>query len=621
MVIRSRFAPRLAFLFSAIVAPALSMLLGGCSRTARDATAPASNRDAFVHVQDDLPGMDNRREGAEHRQIVFDLTVNKREALPGYTLVAPMNSPNTYLLDMEGRVVHRWKSDCKPGLSAYLLENGHLLRAGLLEDAPFEGSGTGGRIQEFTWDGKLVWDFKFADDTHVPHHDIKKLPNGNVLMIVWERKTAEEAVAAGRRADSIQGGLVTADCIIEIKPTGRTTGQVVWEWHAWDHLVQGHDESKSNYGTVSAHPELIDVNFGDGILAGLMAKKDGLEQLRSIGYLGASKSKANPTADWTHVNSVAYNPELDQILLSVHEFNEIWIIDHGTTTAQAAGHKDGRRGKGGDLLYRWGNPRAYGCGARSDQRLFGQHDAQWIARGAPGEGHILVFNNGSRNMSQGYSSVDEIIPPLGADGAYGHEKRPAFGPDRPEWTYAAPKKEEEFFSTILSSAQRLANGNTFICSGIEGALFEVTPAGEVVWKCTMGFGIPGRTSDAIDSQVGQILSPSDQESLRLSPEQETQLRELQKHADDALDQILNDEQKEQLANARKGPMRTGPRFVRPKGPAGVGIRPPGLPHRSPGGGPRITVFGSMRYAADFPGLAGRDLRPETTKNADAAAKK
>jgi hypothetical protein len=52
------------------------------------------------------------------------------------------------------------------------------------------------------------------------------------------------------------------------------------------------------------------------------------------------------TRDRNHINSVAYNPELDQIMLSVREYCEVWIIDHGTTTAEAASHKGGKRGKG-----------------------------------------------------------------------------------------------------------------------------------------------------------------------------------------------------------------------------------------------------------------------------------
>ena len=82
-----------------------------------------------------------------------------------------------------------------------------------------------------------------------------------------------------------------------------------------------------------------------------------------------------------HVNAVAYNAELDQIVLSSPHFNEIWIIDHGTTTEEAKGHTGGRWGKGGDILYRWGNPRAYRNGTKLDQRLFYQHNIQWIPKG------------------------------------------------------------------------------------------------------------------------------------------------------------------------------------------------------------------------------------------------
>ena len=85
-----------------------------------------------------------------------------------------------------------------------------------------------------------------------------------------------------------------------------------------------------------------------------------------------------------HTNAVAYNAELDQIMLSIHAFSEVWIIDHGTTTEEAASHSGGKRGKGGDLLYRWGNPRAYRTGTNVDQRLFAQHNAHWIPEGLPG---------------------------------------------------------------------------------------------------------------------------------------------------------------------------------------------------------------------------------------------
>src|SRR5262249_11272585 len=156
---------------------------------------------------------------------------------------------------------------------------------------------------------------------------------------------------------------------------------------------------------------------------------------------------------YTHCNGVAYNADLDQIAVSVWRFSEFWIIDHSTTTAEAAGHQGGRSGKGGDLLYRWGNPRAYRAGAKADQKLFSQHNVHWIPKRRPGAGNILLFNNGVDRPGGNHSSVDELVPPVDSQGGYLVKPGTACGPDRPIWSYAAPKKED-FFSSFISGAQR-----------------------------------------------------------------------------------------------------------------------------------------------------------------------
>lgn len=464
--------------------------------------------------------------GADTRERRSGLSVSDAGAFPGYSLVAPMNSTTTYLIDMEGRVVHRWESDCTPALSAYLLANGHLLRPGASRGGSRGGPGAGGRIQQFSWEGELVWDFSFDAARYQPHHDICPLPNGNVLVIAWDTKSSEEAIAAGRIPEAVRGQFL-ADCILEVRPTGTTSGEIVWEWHAWDHVIQEVDETRPNYGDVSEHPERIDINFGTNVLASMIKDPQKLARLRALGYVGGkspSRSRRDggrgPAADggggpraprggpgrpggppmgpdWLHTNSVAYHPDLDQIMLSIHEFSEVWIIDHSTTTEEAASHSGGRYGKGGDLLYRWGNPRAYRNGTNVDQRLFAQHCAHWIPKGLPGEGHMLVFNNGNGRPDGTYSSVDEVILPIDENGRYVREEYLAFGPERAAWSYSAP--EGSFFSMNISGAQRLPNGNTFICSGAEGILFEVTPNKQLVWKYQMprafahgpGFGPPG----------------------------------------------------------------------------------------------------------------------------------
>ncbi len=383
---------------------------------------------------------------------------NDPGAFQGFTLFSPLQSKTTFLIDMNGRVVRSWETDSTPSSLAYLLENGHLLRAGLQANSPYGApvAGGGGRFQEFDWNGELVWDFTYATSNRLPHHDFTRLPNGNILMLVQERKTAAEAIAAGRIPWSVEGTEVRADSLVEIKPAGKTTGDVVWEWHLWDHLIQDQDKEKANFGEVAAHPERADINFT--VVAG---------------------QRSNP--DWTHANAVTYNAELDQVLVSLRNFSEIWILDHSTTTAQAAGHSGGRSGEGGGLLYRWGNPRAYRAGTLEDQQLFGQHNAHWIPKGLAGAGHLLIFNNGDTRPVEKYSSVDELALPVDSNGRYAREAGKRFGPDRAVWSYAAPNRKD-FYSVNISGATRLPNGNTLICSGAQGIVFEVTPENNVVWQ-------------------------------------------------------------------------------------------------------------------------------------------
>ena len=151
-------------------------------------------------------------------------------------------------------------------------------------------------------------------------------------MITTDKISEADAIAAGRIPSSVTGSEVHADSLVEIRPTGRTMGEVVWEWRLWDHLIQDRDREKANFGDVAAHPERVHVNF--------------------------TVVPDRRAPDWTHFNAVAYNAKLDQVIVSLRNFSEIWVIDHSTSTKEAAGQTGGRSGKGGDLLYRWGNPQA-----------------------------------------------------------------------------------------------------------------------------------------------------------------------------------------------------------------------------------------------------------------------
>jgi hypothetical protein len=414
-----------------------------------------------------------------------------------------------------------------------------------------------------------------ATPKQLAHHDICKMPNGNVLLIVWEKKTASEAIAAGRRPETVGKGNMLPDSVIEVQPSGKTGGKIVWEWHVWDHLIQDHDSTKANYGDVAAHPELVDVNFGEGVLASIVAKKDELDKLRAIGYIGSTSPGTKPARiqpDWLHVNAVAYNPDFDQIMLSSPELNEIWIIDHSTSPAEAAGHSGGRSGKGGDLLYRWGNPRAYRAGTVKDQKLFYQHNAQWIPKGHPGEGHLLVFNNGKRRTGGAYSSVDEIILPVDPDGRYAHKPGTAFGPDGPVWSYSAPKRSD-FFAEFISGTHRLPNGNTFICAGPSGTLFEVTPDKETVWKYKNP--AQNQTPPGVAAPpLVEIVPPFLRDAIEVTSEQKRSLDDLRKSTEDSVQALLSEEQRKQL---KAPPSGIGAPGAGNGPPRGMGGPPPGGP--------------------------------------------
>jgi hypothetical protein len=362
-------------------------------------------------------------------------------ACPGYTLLAPMASNWVYLLDNKGRPVHRWHSAWSGAFATYLLEDGLLLRMG--------AGAINGRIELLDWAGDVTWSFVSPDSSFFPHHDAIRLPSGNILMIVYEYKTRAAAIAAGRDPARLLDNYLLPDGLREIDPA---TDSVVWEWHAWDHLVQQYDTTRANYGVVRSHPELIDVNYGPN------------------------------RADWLHCNGIDYNAALDQVIISNRNFGELWVIDHGTTTAEARGHDGGRYGMGGDLLYRWGNPWVYKAGDTTGQHLYGQHNARWIRPGQRGAGNVLVFNNGYQRPGTGFSTVEELTLPCDSLGRY---TRPVpgqpFGPTAPVWVYGATPPEQ-FCSATISGAQRLPDGHTLVCQGEKGRIFEVGPDSQLVWE-------------------------------------------------------------------------------------------------------------------------------------------
>lgn len=378
-----------------------------------------------------------------------------RRAEPGYTLFDPLTGTTTVLIDTLGRELHRWEHSEIPASISYLTDDGTLLRASepVLPTQPIlSNGGKGGRIQELAWDGTLLWESVMVDNDFRYHHDVSRLPNGNVLAIAWERIAPIDAAALGRRNSLMPTVGVWPDVIFELEPNGNGGADIVWEWHASDHLIQDADPSAPNFGDPADHPERIDFNFVGGPVRG----------------------------DWMHANAIDYDPVHDQILLSVNYFHELWVIDHSTTTAEAASSTGGAQGRGGDILFRWGNPEVYSRGTSVDRRLGGQHDTEWIPPGVPGAGDILVFNNSTHT---GDSEVIQITPPRLPGGGYQWPgPGDTFAPAQPTDVLAAP--QGGFYADFVSGAQRLPGGGTLVTDGPTGTLIELDANRRLVWLYT-----------------------------------------------------------------------------------------------------------------------------------------
>jgi hypothetical protein len=359
-----------------------------------------------------------------------------------YTLYSVMNSNTTSLLDTTGAVVKTWthSASAKSGYSCYLMPGGYLWRSVAKSGNSFSGGPINGEIQKVDWNGNIVWDYIYSTTEYCTHHDICPMPNGNVLVIAYERKSAAEVAAAGGSFSSE----VWPDKVVEIQPTGATTGNIVWEWKIWDHIVQNKDNTKPSYAAnVLDHPELLNVNY----------------KLQK---------------DWIHMNGVDYNPILDQVAVSSHNTNEWYVIDHSTTMAEAASHTGGNSGKGGDFLFRWGNPAAYGASGTAVLNV--THDVHWIPEGVPNAGRLVGFNN--KGVSSSKSSVDQIDPPVNGYN-YDHTAGSAFGPTN--YTRHACNG----YTSNAGNSEQLPNGNMFVCIALSGSLYEIDPAGNTIWSKTI----------------------------------------------------------------------------------------------------------------------------------------
>lgn len=388
-------------------------------------------------------------------------TVLCGQSFERYTIFSPTGSGGngsngtSYLINNDFTVIHTWQHSRGAASMPYLIPDSTIIYPYRVPNPTMDSGGVGGGIAHIDWNNNILWEYTVSNNQYQHHHDVEPLPNGNILVIAWERKTAAEAFAMGRLTLNNSLNEMWSEAILELEPVGANAANVVWEWHLWDHLIQNVNSALSNYGVVSEHPELMDINYGS---------------------VGGGGGPGGSNADWMHFNAIDYNPELDQIVVSSRTMGEVYIIDHSTTTAEAAAHSGGNSNHGGDFLYRWGNPQVYDRGTAANQQLNSQHGVNWIPAGYPGEGHLILYDNVYNNNQ---SAVYEIETPIDSTGNYFIDGASSYGPNAPAWIHTGG-----FYSNVQGGAFRLSNGNTLITDADNARIFEVTPEHTVVWNYT-----------------------------------------------------------------------------------------------------------------------------------------
>ncbi len=337
---------------------------------------------------------------------------------------------SAYILDKSGNKRTTYTFDLRLGNDVTIEDNGNLL--GIFkpqENPPFSFGGSGGVLRELTPESEVIWEYSIVSENELAHHDLTKLPNGNILTLVWERIPLAQALS--------MGASTTMDLffekIVEIDPSNN---EIVWQWKSWEHLVQDQFEDRDNFGNLLTNLNKIDVNY----------------------------NAIQENGDWMHANAITYDETRDLIFISVNFYHEVWVIDHSTTTEEASTSSGGNQNKGGDLVYRFGNPTTYnGIG---EKFLDNVHHPNFSN---DENSQMLMYSNGGTTSQ---STVFEISIPanlsLDPDADNGPQHL---------WNYTHP----DLFFGKISGASKLQNGNVLITEGDYG-LWEITPTKLIAWK-------------------------------------------------------------------------------------------------------------------------------------------
>ncbi|NRR92870.1 hypothetical protein HSX10_14950 [Winogradskyella undariae] len=345
-----------------------------------------------------------------------------------YVLVVDQTGQGADIINHDGDEIFSWNFDAAIGNDASLLDDGSMLVCLKANDAAITFGGYGGVFQKINADQTTDWEVSYSTTTQTAHHDVDYLSNGNIIFPVWEQLLVSDASEMGFSGSQD----IYPEAIIEMNPV---TQEIVWEWHATDHLIQDHNSTKLNYGTVQDNPNKIDINYNSG--------------------------QAN--GDIMHANGITVDETNNIIYLTINNYSEIWVIDHSTTTAQAATSTGGNYNLGGDLVYRFGNPLAYDN--VGEVTINDVHYPNLLDTG-----NMLVFSN---NIYDNQSAVFEyqLNPPYQL--IAGQDNEPEL-----VWSFT----DSELYSSGLGGAVRTPNGNTLIAEGRDGTVWEVSNSGEVLWK-------------------------------------------------------------------------------------------------------------------------------------------
>ncbi|WP_343682663.1 aryl-sulfate sulfotransferase [Acinetobacter baylyi] len=363
---------------------------------------------------------------------------NPKKAFNQYVIFSGADN-KTHLIDMNGHEVKQWNypgfpsAIVDPALTSGIKGQVLLQLEEVKQPVALASAGNGLKnksVGQLDWNGNIVWQWgdKAPKGEAYQHHDIRRLPNGNTLILA----------NLVHKVSGFKVPEVIDDVIYEVDAQGKT----IWTWKASDHLNEfGFTQEQLKLVLATQNPDYLHIN--------------------NLAPIGPNK--------WFDAGDARFHP--DNLIIDSRNANFIAIINKAT----------------GKIVWTLGpnlpaiNPKTANTVPRPVDQISGQHDAHIIPKGLAGAGNLLVFDN---QGDAGYPSVQR--------GVISGSRVLEIDPIKKEivWQYTASNSEQPdwaFFSSFISSARRLPNGNTLIDEGQNGRFFQVTPQGEIVWEYVSPF--------------------------------------------------------------------------------------------------------------------------------------